>query len=79
MRIRQLAAEYGLPEPEFIESDSFIRVNLRRSSEIGGDSSEKFGDSSEINRSISEKKETSPKNTLNVTEQKILDIMLSNS
>ncbi|MBQ7436544.1 MAG: putative DNA binding domain-containing protein [Oscillospiraceae bacterium] len=61
LRIRQLAREYGLPEPEFIESDNFFRVNLRRSSEIDGDmtekkkdSSEKFGDNSEIAKNGSE-------------------------
>ncbi len=63
-KIKDAAAAYALPEPEFQVYDGMVRINLyrrpisleiqqkfeevRRSSEKFGESSEKFGESSEI-------------------------------
>ena len=79
-RIQNAAEEYGLPEPRFQEFDNMFRVELFRDSLPMMQESMSIGEASEKHRrNIGETSEKSLETELNDTQQKIMELLLTDS
>ena len=74
-RIRSAAREYGLPDPEFIETAEMFRVNLFRKNEANRDANEANRDANDANPKVRKKEE----NEETRVQNEIIQLLKENS